>query len=300
MNLRAVHYLVTLADVRHFSKAAERCHVSQPTLSTQIRKLEDELDVQLVERSPRKVMLTEVGAEIVERARAMLAEADAIRAIARRSKDPHSGTVRIGIFPTLAPYFLPHVVPEIRRRFPRLTLRLFEEKTEDVINMLHQGRLDAGLLALPIEAEQLATRVLFEEPFVLAVPESHALSARETITLDDLLEEELLLLEDGHCLRDQALEVCHLAGAHEKLDFHATSMETLRQMVAAGTGITLMPVMAVKPPVAHTDNLVTRPFSKPGPKRTIALVWRKSTALAPFLEELAEIFSEIDPELLKP
>jgi len=300
MNLRAVRYLVTLADVRHFSRAAERCHVSQPTLSTQIRKLEGELDVQLVERSPRKVMLTEVGAEIVERARAMLADADAIRAIARRSKDPHSGTVRLGIFPTLAPYFLPHVVPEIRRRFPRLTLRLFEEKTEDVINMLRQGRLDAGLLALPIEAEQLATRVLFEEPFVLAVPEAHSLSARKTITLEDLEEEELLLLEDGHCLREQALEVCQLAGAHEKLDFHATSMETLRQMVAAGTGITLMPVMAVKPPVAHTDNLVTRPFTQPGPKRTIALVWRKSTALAPFLEELAEIFSGIDPELLKP
>ena len=300
MNLRAVHYLVTLADVRHFSKAAERCHVSQPTLSTQIRKLEDELDVQLVERSPRKVMLTEVGEEIVERARAMLGESDAIRAIARRSKDPHSGTVRIGIFPTLAPYFLPHVVPEIRRRFPRLTLRLFEEKTEDVINMLQQGRLDAGLLALPIESEQLTTRVLFEEPFVLAVPESHALSRLKTITLNDLQQEELLLLEDGHCLREQALEVCHLAGAHEKLDFHATSMETLRQMVAAGTGITLMPVMAVKPPVAHTDNLVTRPFTEPGPKRTIALVWRKSTALAPFLEELTGIFSEIEPELLKP
>ena len=300
MNLRAVHYLVTLADVRHFSKAAERCHVSQPTLSTQIRKLEDELGVQLVERSPRKVMLTEVGEEVVERARAMLAESDAIRAIARRSKDPHSGTVRIGIFPTLAPYFLPHVVPEIRRRFPRLTLRLFEEKTEDVLNMLQQGRLDAGLLALPIEADQLASRVLFEEPFVLAVPESHALSARKTITLEDLEEEELLLLEDGHCLREQALEVCQLAGAHEKLDFHATSMETLRQMVAAGTGITLMPVMAVKPPVAQTDNLVTRPFTEPEPKRTIALVWRKSTALGPFLEELAEIFSDIDPELLKP
>ncbi|MFO7763069.1 MAG: LysR substrate-binding domain-containing protein [Wenzhouxiangellaceae bacterium] len=300
MNLRAVHYLVTLADVRHFSKAAELCHVSQPTLSTQIRKLEEELDVQLVERSPRKVMLTEVGEEIVERARAMLADADAIRAIARRSKDPHSGTVRIGIFPTLAPYFLPHVVPEIRKRFPRLTLRLFEEKTEDVINMLRQGRLDAGLLALPIESEQLATRVLFEEPFVLAVPESHALSASKTITLEDLEQEELLLLEDGHCLREQALEVCQLSGAHEKLDFHATSMETLRQMVAAGTGITLMPVMAVKPPVAHTDNLVTRPFAQPGPKRTIALVWRKSTALGPFLEELAEIFSAVDPELLKP
>lgn len=300
MNLRAVHYLVTLADVRHFSKAAELCYVSQPTLSTQIRKLEDELGVQLVERSPRKVMLTEVGQEVVERARALLAETDAIRAIARRSKDPHSGTMRIGIFPTLAPYFLPHVVPEIRSRFPRLTLRLFEEKTEDVLGMLRQGRLDAGLLALPIETEQLTARTLFEEPFVLAVPESHALSTRDTITLEDLEEEELLLLEDGHCLREQALEVCQLAGAHEKLDFHATSMETLRQMVAAGTGITLMPVMAVKPPVAHTDNLAIRPFTQPGPKRTIALVWRKSTALAGFLEELAEIFSGIDPELLKP
>jgi len=300
MNLRAVHYLVTLADIRHFSKAAERCHVSQPTLSTQIRKLEEELDVQLVERSPRKVMLTEVGEEIVERARAMLADADAIRAIARRSKDPHSGTMRIGIFPTLAPYFLPHVVPEIRKRFPRLTLRLFEEKTEDVIEMLRQGRLDAGLLALPIESEQLASRVLFEEPFVLAVPDSHPLSRRQSIKMEDLVEEELLLLEDGHCLREQALEVCHLAGAHEQLDFHATSMETLRQMVAAGTGITLMPVMAVKPPVAHTDNLSIRPFSQPGPKRTIALVWRKSTALGGFLEELADIFSSIDPELLKP
>mgnify|MGYP006283312535 FL=1 len=299
MNLRAFHYLVTLADVRHFSKAAELCYVSQPTLSTQIRKLEEELDVQLVERSPRKVMLTEVGEEVVERARAMLAEADSIKAIARRSKDPHSGTLRIGIFPTLAPYFLPHVVPEIRRQFPRLTLRLFEEKTEDVITMLRQGRLDAGLLALPVDDDQLTARSLFEEPFVLAVPEAHALGTKKTITLEDLENQELLLLEDGHCLREQALEVCQLSGAHEKLDFHATSMETLRQMVAAGTGITLMPVMAVKPPVAHTDNLVTRPFRQPGPKRTIALVWRKSSALGGFLEELAGILAGIDPQLLE-
>src|SRR6056297_608413 len=298
MNLRAVHYLVTLADVRHFSKAAERCHVSQPTLSTQIRKLEEELDVQLVERSPRKVMLTEVGEEVVERARAMLADAEAIRAIARRSKDPHSGTMRIGIFPTLAPYFLPHVVPEIRKRFPRLTLRLFEEKTEDVIEMIRQGRLDAGLLALPVDAEQLASRVLFEEPFVLAVPESHALSKRESITMDDLEKEELLLLEDGHCLREQALEVCQLAGAHEQLDFHATSMETLRHMVAAGTGITLMPVMSVKPPAANIEHLELRPFKQPAPKRSIALVWRKSSAQAPFMQELAGIMQQLDPKLL--
>jgi len=299
MNLRAMQYLVTLADVRHFSKAAERCHVSQPTLSTQIRKLEDELDVQLVERSPRRVMLTEVGEEVVERARALLAEVSAIKAIARRSRDPHSGTLRLGIFPTLAPYYLPHVVPELRRRFPRLTLRLFEEKTEDVISMLLQGRLDAGLLALPVDVDQLVTRLLFEEPFVLALNDQHPLAAQEVITMDQLEDQELLLLEDGHCLRDHALEVCQLVGAHEKLDFHATSMETLRQMVAAGTGITLMPVLAIKPPVAQTENLTIRRFAPPAPSRRIALVWRKSSALTGFLEELAEVLGGIDPELLE-
>jgi LysR family hydrogen peroxide-inducible transcriptional activator len=300
MNLRAMQYLVTLADVRHFSKAAERCHVSQPTLSTQIRKLEEELDVQLVERSPRQVMLTEVGEEVVERARALLAKVGAIKAIARRSRDPHSGTLRLGIFPTLAPYYLPHVVPELRRRFPRLTLRLFEEKTEDVIGMLLQGRLDAGLLALPVDVDQLVTRLLFEEPFVLALNDQHPLATQEVISMDQLEDQELLLLEDGHCLRDHALEVCQLVGAHEKLDFHATSMETLRQMVAAGTGITLMPVLAIKPPVAQTENLAIRRFDPPAPTRMIALVWRKSSALTGFLEELAEVLGGIDPELLTP
>jgi len=298
MNLRAMQYLVTLADVRHFSKAAERCHVSQPTLSTQIRKLEEELDVQLVERSPRRVMLTEVGEEVVERARALLAEVGAIKAIARRSRDPHSGTLRLGIFPTLAPYYLPHVVPELRRRFPRLTLRLFEEKTEDVISMLLQGRLDAGLLALPVDVDQLATRLRCEEPFVLALNDQHPLAAQKVITMEQLEDQELLLLEDGHCLRDHALEVCQLVGAHEKLDFHATSMETLRQMVAAGTGITLLPVLAIKPPVAHTENLAIRRFDPPAPSRRIALVWRKSSALTAFLEELAEVLGGIGPELL--
>lgn len=300
MNLRALQYLIALADLRHFSRAAERCHVSQPTLSTQIRKLEEELEVQLVERHPRQVMLTPVGEEIVGRARNLLAEMDALRAIARRSRDPHSGTVRIGIFPTLAPYFLPHVIPRVRQAFPRLTLRLFEEKTEDVITMLGEGRLDAGLLALPLAEDWLESRTLFEEPFVLAVPENHPLASREEVRMEDLADQELLLLEDGHCLREQALEVCQLTGAQEKLDFHATSMETLRHMVAANTGITLMPMLSIKPPLASTENLVTRPFRQPGPKRTIAMAWRKSSALADFLDELADIFAAIDPELLQP
>lgn len=300
MNLRSLQYLVALADVRHFSRAAERCHVSQPTLSTQIRKLEDQLEVQLVERHPRQVMLTPVGKEIVSRARNVLGELDAIRAIARRSRDPHSGMVRIGIFPTLAPYFLPHVIPEIRQAFPRLSLRLYEEKTEEVIRMLAEGKLDAGLLALPLNEEWLVSRTLFEEPFVLAMPEHHPLADRQQVRLADLAGQELLLLEEGHCLRDQALEVCQLAGAAEKLDFNATSMETLRHMVAANTGITLMPALSVNPPLAGTPNLVTRPFLEPAPKRTIAMVWRSSSALTDFLQELADIFAGIDPELLAP
>ncbi|MFW5815580.1 MAG: LysR substrate-binding domain-containing protein [Wenzhouxiangella sp.] len=300
MNIRAMQYLVTLADVRHFSKAAERCFVSQPTLSTQIRKLEEELGVQLVERSPRHVMLTRVGEEVVARCRTILTEVESMRAIARRSLDPESGLLRIGIFPTLAPYLLPHVVPTIRRRFPRLTLRLFEEKTEDILDMLAQGRLDAGLLALPVGSDQLVARTLFEEPFVVAMPEGHSLSERKELAMADLEDQELLLLEDGHCLREHALEVCQMTGAHEKLDFHATSMETLRQMVAANTGITLMPVLSVKPPVAPTENLVTRPFGRNGPKRTIAMIWRKSSALSDFLEQIAEIFAGIEPALLRP
>lgn len=300
MNIRAIQYLVTLAEVRHFSKAAELCFVSQPTLSTQIRKLEEELGVQLVERSPRQVMLTRVGEEIVQRCRSVLSEVESMQTIARRSRDPHSGLLRLGIFPTLAPYLLPHVIPEIRRKFPRLTLRLFEEKTEQILDMLVQGRLDAGVLALPAGGDQIIARILFEEPFVVAMPENHPLSRRQAVSLADLADQELLLLEDGHCLRDQALEVCRLAGAHEQLDFHATSMETLRQMVAANTGITLLPTLAIKPPISPTENLVIRPFKGDPPKRTVAMVWRKSTAVNDFLEELAAVFAGIRPDLLQP
>lgn len=300
MNIRAIQYLVTLADVRHFSKAAELCYVSQPTLSTQIRKLEEELEVQLVERSPRQVMLTPIGEEIVERGRSILGEVEAMRAIARRSRDPHSGTLRLGIFPTLAPYLLPHVIPEVRRHFPGLTLRLFEEKTEVILDMLERGTLDAGLLATPVPDDRLVCRELFEEAFVVAMPEQHPLASKTHIELKDLEQQELLLLEDGHCLRDQALEVCQMSGAHENLDFHATSMETLRQMVAANTGITLMPTLAIKPPVAPTENLAVRPFREPGPRRKIAMVWRKTSALKEFNEQIAILFSAIDPELLKP
>ena len=299
MNLRALQYFVKLADLRHFSKAADACFVSQPTLSTQIRKLEEELDVQLVERSPKNIMLTAAGEEIAQRARQVLADIDQIRKVARRSRNPAEGTLRLGIFPTLAPYLLPHVVPGLRQRYPQLRLQLAEEKTEDVLRMLHRGDLDAALLALPLADAGLEVEILFREPFVLALPAQHALSRRARVSLEDLEGSELLLLEEGHCLREHALEVCALAGAHERVDFHATSMETLRQMVAADVGITLMPLLSVKPPIAATENLVVRPFSSDAPSRTIAMVWRSSSALGTFLRELAASFRNLPAGLLQ-
>ena len=299
MNLRDLRYLVALAEALHFGKAAEACHVSQPTLSTQIKKLEDELGVALVERAPRHVMLTPAGRDIATRARRVLAEVDQMRETARRTSDPEAGTVRLGLFPTLGPYLLPHVVPRIRARFPRLELLLVEEKTEAVLHMLRDGKLDAAVLAMPLHEDWLETEFLFEEPFLLAVPDGHALAGRRNLTLSDLGDQHLLLLEEGHCLRDQALEVCHLAGAGEKEGFRATSLETLRQMVAAGVGVTLLPMLAVKPPVSPSENIRLIAFKDPPPTRRLAMVWRKTSAMGDFLRELAQVLRDLPPVLLE-
>jgi len=299
MNLRSLQYFVTLADLKHFSKAADACFVSQPTLSTQIRKLEEELGVQLVERSPKNIMLTPAGEEIALRAQQVLHDVEQIRTVARRSHHPDEGRLRLGIFPTLAPYLLPHVVPSLRERYPRLHLQLSEEKTEDCLSLLRRGALDAALLALPVPSEGLEIEILFQEPSVVALPGDHELAGKTRIGLEDLNGSELLLLEEGHCLREHALEVCALAGAHERVDFHATSMETLRQMVAASVGITLMPILAVKPPIAKTKNLSVRPFAGTVPARTIAMVWRSSSALGTFLRELSASFRDLPQGLLK-
>ncbi|HET6804596.1 MAG TPA: DNA-binding transcriptional regulator OxyR [Frateuria sp.] len=301
MNLRDLAYLVSLAEHRHFGRAAEASFVSQPTLSTQIKKLEDELGVALVERTPRKVLLTETGREIARRARGVLAEVEEIRAIAQRTRDPEAGRLRLGVFPTLGPYLLPHLVPRVRQRFPRLELLLIEEKTEQIVRMLREGSLDVGILALPVHEESLHAEFLFEEPFVLAVPDDHPLAHRKArLKLADLEDESLLLLEDGHCLRDQALELCQLAGAGEKVGFRATSLETLRQMVAANVGITLLPTLAIKPPVARTANVQLLEFAGRAPSRRIALVWRKSSSLAPFLKRFAEVVRGLPADLLRP
>jgi len=299
MNLRDLRYLVALAAHQHFGRAAAACFVSQPTLSTQIRKLEEELGVPLVERAPRNVMLTPAGRDIAERARRIVADVEAMHESARRSRDPEAGTVRLGLFPTLGPYLLPHAMPLIRTRFPKLELLLVEEKSDVLLAQLREGRLDATLLALPVHGDQLHTELLFEEPFVLAVPDTHPLAQRQSLTLDELSHQRLLLLEDGHCLRDQALDVCRLAGAEEKSEFRATSLETLRQMVAANVGITLLPALAVKPPVARSDNIHLLHFSHDRPSRRIAMVWRKSSAMHDFLLQLAQVFRNLPQALFE-
>lgn len=297
MNLRDLQYLVALAEHAHFGRAAAACFVSQPTLSTQIRKLEDELGVALVERAPRRVMLTPIGRDIAERARRIAADVEQMKEAARRSQDPEAGTVRLGMFPTLGPYLLPHVVPGIRKRFPKLELLLVEEKSPVILSRLREGRLDAGLLALPLSDDQLHTEFLFEEPFVLAVPGNHALAGQDSIAIGELAQHKLLLLEDGHCLRDQALDVCRLSGASEKGEFQATSLETLRQMVAANVGVTLLPTLAIKPPVARSQDIHLLGFRDAQPSRRIVMAWRRSSAMGGFLGRLVEVFRDLPTDL---
>lgn len=294
MNLRDLAYLVAVADHRHFGRAADACFVSQPTLSVQIKKLEQELGVPLVERGAQ-ILLTAAGEEVVDRARSVLREVDGIRDAARQATDPASGSLRVGLFPTLGPYLLPHVVPGVRARYPELELLLVEEKTERLLQLLRDGKLDAAVLALPVPDDRLHVEPLFEEAFVLAAPAGHPLAdVPGPAPLSVLDGESVLLLEDGHCLRDQALSVCRLASAHERSGFRATSLETLRQMVAAGVGVTLLPELAVRPPVAPSDAIALVRFAAPEPTRQIAMLWRENDPRRDFLPGLADLF-RVDP-----
>jgi len=292
MNLRDLRYLVALADTRHFGRAAERCHVSQPTLSAQLKKLEEYLGAPLVERQPRQISFTPLGAQVVERARRLLAEADDIQSLAQASRDPLSGRLSIALIPTVGPYLLPGVAARLRRRLPKLKLQLFEYQTAPLLQKLRAGEIDAGILALPVETDGLGTRALYEEPFVVALPEKHPLATQASVRRSDIEGETLLLLEDGHCLRDQALEVCSRLKVHEDQDYRATSLETLRQMVAAGAGITLLPELATLGPFGHTRGLAVRPFTKPVPGRTIGAVWRRSTTREAAIRAIGDVIAE--------
>lgn len=300
MNLRALRYFTALAEHRHFRRAAETCGVSQPTLSSQVKRLEEELGVQLLERSSRRVMLTPIGEEILERAYRLLAEADAITEAAKLNNDPALGAFRLGIIPSLGPYLLPHVIPQIRQHFPSLLLRLVESRGPDLLQQLDHGDLDAAIMALPIEDDQVRWVALFEEPFVLAMPEGHVLASHQSIKMEQLRDQSLLLLDDAQCLRPDTAAPMRQDCVGDQVDFKASSVETLRYMVAAGSGVTLLPALAVRTPISGLDNLVTRPFAKPGPRRTVVMTWRKSAPTALFIEKLAKHFQSLPQALLNP
>ena len=293
MTLQELRYIVALADTGHFGKAAEACYISQSTLSTQIKKLEDFLGVALFDRSLKHVALTPVGCEIVVSARLILEESNRIRELARHTADPMERTVNLGVIPTLGPYYLPHVLKQLHSQYPRLRLLLREEMTPHVLAHLAEGKLDAGLLALPVDDTNLEVIPLFKEPFLAAVPAQHRLAASSTIKIKDLAKAGLLLLEEGHCLRDHALEACHLDGLQNE-EISATSLETLRQMVGMGLGVTLIPVLASGGSTAVTQ-VALCPLAAPGASRTIGLVWRKRSPLAATMAQLAQSLKDTIP-----
>jgi LysR family transcriptional regulator, hydrogen peroxide-inducible genes activator len=288
MNLKDLKYLVALADTGHFGRAAQRTFVSQPTLSAQLKKLEEYLGVKLVERHPKNVQLTEVGKEIVARARRMLSEGDEIVALARNNTDPLSGKLKVALIPTIGPYLLPRVMQKLRKALPQLGLMLYEHQTEELLKRLREGEIDLGILALPADQDGLESRRLYREEFTVALPSDNPLAQKASIKAADLKGQTLLLLEDGHCLRDQALEVCSRVDVREAEDFRATSLETLRHMVVAGLGVTLMPELAVESPFGSQRGLVIRQFSKPAPARTVGAVWRKSSTRGAAIEAVCD------------
>ncbi len=289
MNLRDLRYLVAVADLRSFNQAAEQCFISQPTLSMQIKKMEESLGVVIFERNNKKVLPTELGQHIIASARRILLEVDCINQLAHNAQNPLAGNFRLGAFPTLATYIFPDLIPLIREALPALRLILVEEKTDELLRQLTTGVLDAALLALPIESDSLLeTKVLFEDEFMLAVAPGHPFATYECISQADLFHQKLLLLDEGHCLRGQALQFCRLHHAEEQEDVRATGLETLRQMVRAGTGITFIPKIAIREQEA---GICYVPFANPAPKRTIGLVWRKTSSRAQVLAILSDIFT---------
>jgi LysR family hydrogen peroxide-inducible transcriptional activator len=282
MNLRDLKYLVALAEHRHFRKASEACFVSQPALSMQIKKLEEHLGVQLLERTNKSVLLTEIGVTLSARARTILVHADEMHKIAQSAKDPYSGELKLGIFPTLASYLLPHIMPKISAMFPKIAFYLIEEKTDILVESLKCGKLDAAILALPLSEPDFLPIPLFEEDFLLAVSPAHPFAKRKTIDPLNLKDQSLLLLDEGHCMRGQTLNVCANVRAIENKCFRATSLETLRHIVATGLGITLMPALAMKP----KDIVSYIAFQMPKPVRTIGFCVRTTTAKKILFTEL--------------
>lgn len=292
MNIRDLKYLVAIADHNHFGKAAEACFISQPALSMQIKKLESVLGVQLIERTSKSALLTEIGRSITEHARDILFRVDSMKETAKQAADPLSGEFHLGIIPTLGPYLLPHIIPGISKLFPKLKIYLVEAQTENLKTKLKHGKLDAALFGLPLVDDNFDAFPIFEEELLLATPANHTLAKRKSIKHSDLANQVLMLLEDGHCLRELALQLCQRANASADKSFQATSLETLRYMVASKVGMTLMPKLSSQ----SSDGVCYLPFSTPKLTRTIGIIWRPSSAkkvlIKSFVAEIRKLLTK--------
>jgi LysR family transcriptional regulator, hydrogen peroxide-inducible genes activator len=275
--LRQLRYFVTLAETQHFGQAALRCHVTQPALSMQIKELEAVLGAPLVERARKGTLLTPAGREVARRARAILQSVQDLADLARQRAQILSGPLRVGVIPTIGPYLLPGILPRLHEVFPKLQLSLRETQTMLLARELLAGSLDLLILALPLKQPEIEELPLFDDVFALALPSHHPLGGRERVAQTDLTGEHLLLLEEGHCLRDQALAVGHAGGASERDDFRASSLATVVQMVASGYGCTILPELAVPVEVTDRQGIRVVPFDRPPPVRTIGLAWRRTS-----------------------
>ena len=298
LTLRQMRYFEALASARHFGKAAELVHVSQPALSAQIMEMENHLGVKLVERSRSGVFLTRKGEEVLARTRAILAEVDQLELSARTSSGTLEGRIRIGVIPTLAPYLVPRLVPHLRQVYPAIEIELKESVTSRLVADLGEGLLDAVVAALPIETDGLSTKPLFSDRFFMAMADDERNILMSPLTEDQVDVEQLLLLEEGHCLRDQALAVCSTAGKRRLVSFGATSMTTLLQMVANGMGMTLIPEIAIATEAARNSIRIV-PFVAPEPAREIGLIWRRSSPRERDMEALAAAISGCADHILQ-
>jgi len=292
ISLRQLRYFASLAETGHFGRAADRCAVSQPALSMQIRELEKSLGVALVERLPGGLRLTEEGREVARRAHAIEAATRDLVDYARHRRQPLSGRLRLGVIPSIAPYLLPRLLPLLRRRHPELALALRETQTRPLIDELLTGELDILLLALPVDHPELETRALFDDPFLLACRARPDLDRSRPVTPEAIAPDSLLLLEEGHCLRDQTLNYCRTVRPEALSSFGATSLATIMQMVANGYGVTLLPAMAAAVEVKD-ERLALLPFADPPPARTVGLAWRRTSPRRPDFEALGNLLAEL-------
>jgi LysR family hydrogen peroxide-inducible transcriptional activator len=302
MTLRELRYLVALVDKQNFVRAAESCHVGQPTLSMQLKKLEDYLEVTLFERSNHHVSPTPIGEEVIEQARIALEAVDEIRDLARQARDPMDGPLRLGAIPTLGPYLLPPLLPALKRSYPRMRVSLHEDLAAPLLAGLRSYRFDALLLTLPVKNGDIVALPLFREALTLALPAGHPLDSREQIAGEDLDPASLLVLEEGHCLRDLALSLWPRSPEAQGGAPEASSLETLRQMVAAGLGWTLLPALAALPEVAvlKQGSVRLRAIAPPVPTRTVGIVWRSGYSRLATIRTLARFIQTNLPAGVEP